>query len=269
MTDRAVGASRGRLAPTRYAFSYWMTNYRRTWRGTALSGVLEPIAFLAAMGLGLGAIVDDNGGGQSLGGYSYLQFLAPGLMAATAIQTAMFEGTYPVLGAIKWQRTYYAQLATALRVSDALRGHLAFVAFRIVTMAAIFLVVMAAFGAIDSPWGIAMILTSLLVGLAVATPVFAFAARQQTDSGFAMLFRFGLTPMFLFSGTFFPISQLPDLMEPLAWLSPLWHGVELSRGLALGGLAPVAALAHVAYLLVWVLGGYALALRSFTTRLVT
>jgi lipooligosaccharide transport system permease protein len=262
-----VRAARGG-SPTRYALSYWMTNYRRTWRGTALSGVLEPIAFLAAMGLGLGAIVDDNGGGQSLGGTSYLMFLAPGLMAATAIQTAMFESTYPVLGAIKWQRTYYAQLATALRVSDALRGHLTFVAFRIATMAAVFLVVMAVFGAVDSPWAIFMIPVSLLVGLAVATPVFAFAARQQTDSGFAMLFRFGLTPMFLFSGTFFPISQLPDLVEPLALLSPLWHGVELSRGLALGGLGAIPALGHVGYLLLWVVGGYLLALRSFTKRLV-
>jgi len=99
--------------------------------------------------------------------------------------------------------------------------------------------------------------------------VFAFSGRQQEDSGFAMLFRFGLTPMFLFSGTFFPISQLPDLVEPLAWLMPLWHGVELSRGVAEGAVSLLPALGHVAYLALWVVVGYALALRSFTRRLVT
>lgn len=250
------------------AFSYWMTNYRRTWRGTAITGVLEPVAFLAAMGLGLGAIVDANGD-AGLGGQSYLSFLAPGLLAANAIQTAMFESTYPVLSAIKWQRTYYAQLATSLRVADALGGHLLFVAFRIATMGSIFLVVMAAFGVFDSVWVLCTLPVALLVGLAVAAPVFAFSGRQQEDSGFAMLFRFGLTPMFLFSGTFFPISQLPDVIEPLAWLSPLWHGVELSRGVAVADLSLLPALGHVSYLLLWAVGGYLLALRSFTTRLVT
>lgn len=250
------------------ALSYWMTNYRRTWRGTAITGVLEPIGFLAAMGLGLGAIVDANGGGQSLGGHSYLAFLAPGLLVANAAQTAMFESTYPVMSSIKWQRTYFAQLATVLRVRDVLAGHLLFVAFRIVTMATAFFLVIAAFGVVETWWAVLSIPVALLLGLAVATPVFAFAGRQENDAGFAMLFRFGLTPMFLFSGTFFPVSQLPDLIEPLAWVTPLWHGVELSRGAALGGLPLAPAIGHVAVLLVWTVGGYALAMRSFTSRLV-
>jgi len=251
------------------AFSYWMTNYRRTWRGTAVTGVLEPVAFLAAMGLGLGAIIDANAPEGSLGGLRYLAFIAPGLLAANAAQTAVFDSTYPVMGAIKWQRVYYAQLATALRVGDVLRGHLAFVAFRIATMATAFFIVMVVFGVIDSPVAVATIAVSLLVGMAVAAPVFAFAARQEDDSGFAMLYRFGLIPVTLFSGIFFPISQLPDLIEPLAWAFPLWHGVELNRGVALGGLDVVPAVAHVGYLCLWIGVGYLLAIRAFTKRLVT
>ena len=261
-------AAERRSSPTLRALSYWMTNYRRTWRGTAITGVLEPVAFLAAMGLGLGAIVDANSGGDGLGGLSYLAFLAPGLLAANAMQTAMFESTYPVMGSIKWDRTYFAQLATSLRVTDVLRGHLAFVAFRIVTMATVFLVVMVGFGVVSSPWALLTLPVALLLGLAVATPVMAFAARQENDSGFAMLFRFGMVPMFLFSGTFFPITQLPDVIQPLAWFSPLWHGVDLSRGIVLGGLEAGLAVVHVGYLALWVVVGYVVAARSFTSRLV-
>ncbi len=266
LRDRA--SAERRSSPTLRALSYWITNYRRTWRGTAISGVLEPVAFLAAMGLGLGAIVDANSGGADLGQVSYLAFLAPGLLAASAMQTAMFESTYPVMSSIKWQRIYFAQLATSLRVSDILRGHLAFVAFRIVTMAAVFLAVMVGFGVVGSPWALLTLPVALLVGIAVATPVMAFAARQENDSGFAMLFRFGMVPMLLFSGTFFPITQLPQGIQPLAWLSPLWHAVDLSRGIVLGGLDAGLALVHVCYLALWILVGYVLAVRAFTSRLV-
>ena len=244
-----------------------MVNYRRTWRGTAITGVFEPVFFLAAMGLGLGTLVNSGSGSANLGGVSYLAFLAPGLLAANAMQTAMFESTYPVMGAMKWQRTYIAQIATALRPVDVLVGHLEFVVFRIATMASVFLVVMAVFGVVSSPGAILAIPVAVLLGLAFATPVFAFAIRQESDSGFAMLFRFGTVPMFLFSGTFFPISQLPDIIQPIAWLTPLWHAVDLSRDLALGDLDVGLAVVHVGYLLVWVAGGFLLALRSFNVKL--
>lgn len=251
------------------AFGYWMAQYRRVWRGTAISTVLEPVGFLAAMGLGLGVLVDNGTGTANLPGSGYLEFIAPGLLAATAMQSASFESTYPVMGAIKWNKQYHAMLATPLRVRELLAGHLLFAAFRFTISVSVFLVVIAAFGAVESPWAVLCVPVGVLTGLAFAAPIFGFAAMQENDSGFAMLFRFGIAPMFLFSGTFFPISQLPDWLEPVAWATPLWHGVDLCRDLTLGHPSLGASAVHVSYLTIWVVGGFVLALRAFQRRLVT
>ncbi|MGZ4594646.1 MAG: ABC transporter permease [Actinomycetes bacterium] len=251
------------------AFSYWLAQYRRTYRGTAISTILQPLGFLAAIGLGLGTLVDQGTGPEHLAGVSYLQFIAPGLLAATAMQTAAFESTYPVMGSIKWHRTYHAQLATPLRVVDVLSGHLLFVVLRLVISVTAFLGVMLVFGAISSPWALLALPVAVLTGAAHATPIFAFSAKQDNDSGFAMLFRFGIVPLFLFSGTFFPVSQLPDVLQPIAWVTPLWNGVSLCRELALGHPDLVSALLHLTVLTVWTVVGFVLAARVFERRLVT
>jgi lipooligosaccharide transport system permease protein len=240
--------------------------YRHFWRSSLISTVLEPVLFLAAMGLTLGVLVDRGPGLP--GGLSYLAFLAPGLLAAAAMQNASFESTYPVLGAIKWDKTYEAVLATPAGVRDILVGHLLYVAFRVGTSAALFLGVLVLFGAAASPLVVLALPAALLTGLAFAAPITAFAARVDNDTGFAALQRFLILPMFLFSGTFFPVSQLPAFFEWVAYVTPLWHGVALSRGLALGTLDAGSALLHVGYLLLWVVVGAVLALRSFRRRLV-
>jgi lipooligosaccharide transport system permease protein len=240
--------------------------YRHYWRSSLISTVLEPALFLAAMGLTLGVLVDRGPGLP--GGLSYLAFLAPGLLAAAAMQNASFESTYPVLGAIKWDKTYEAVLATPAGVRDILVGHLLYVAFRVTTSAALFLGVLVLFGAAASPLVVLALPAALLTGLAFAAPITAFAARLENDSGFAALQRFLILPMFLFSGTFFPVSQLPAVLEWVAYVTPLWHGVALSRGLALGTLDGAAALVHVGYLALWLAVGVGLALRSFRRRLV-
>ena len=251
------------------AFSYWLAQYRRTYRGTAISTILQPLGFLAAIGLGLGTLVDQGTGPEHLAGVSYLQFIAPGLLAATAMQTAAFESTYPVMGSIKWHRTYHAQLATPLRVVDVLSGHLLFVVLRLVISVTAFLGVMLVFGAISSPWALLALPVAVLTGAAHATPIFAFSAKQDNDSGFAMLFRFGIVPLFLFSGTFFPVSQLPDVLQPIAWVTPLWNGVSLCRDLSLGHPDLVSAVLHLTVLTVWTVVGFVLAARVFQRRLVT
>lgn len=251
------------------AFDYWRAQYRRTWRGTSISTVLQPLGFLAAMGLGLGVLVDDGGGTTSLGGVSYLEFLAPGLLAATSMQMAAFESTYPVMGAIKWNKQYHAMLATPLRVVDVLTGHLLWVTVRFLLNGAVFLVIMALFGAVDRSAALLCLPAAVVTGMAFAPAIFAFAATRENDSGFAMLFRFGIMPMFLFSGTFFPISQLPDWLEPVAYVVPLWHGVDLCRDLALGTSSWGSAAVHVGYLMVWCAAGFVAALHHFEKRLVT
>ena len=140
---------------------------------------------------------------------------------------------------------------------------------RLLVTTTVFLAVMFAFGAADTPWAVLAVPVGVLTGMAYAPAIFAFAATIQENSGFAMLFRFGIMPMFLFSGTFFPVSQLPDWMELVAWVVPLWHGVDLARDIALGTVGAGSAALHVAYLLAWVAGGFLLARRAFTKALVT
>ena len=228
-------------------FRYWLTNYRRTWRGSIYSSVLSPLLYLGAMGVGLGTLVDAHGT-ASLGGLSYLTFLAPGLLAAAAMQAAVEESTYPVLGSVKWRRTYYAATASPLRPADLFHGHLLFTAMRLAMNSAIFLAVMAAFGAVASPWALAALPAAVLTGLAFAAPVEAWVITVTKDTSLTLIFRFGLIPLFLFSGTFFPVTQLPAWLRPVAYVTPLWHGVALCRSLTLGTASLGGVLVHVAYL---------------------
>jgi lipooligosaccharide transport system permease protein len=248
------------------AFRFWLVNYRRTWRGTIYSSVLNPVLYLGAMGLGLGELVDSHGR-AGLGGVSYLAFLAPGLLAAQAMQTAVGESTYPVLASVKWLKTYQAAAATPLRPADVFAGHLLFTTMRLAMNCTIFLAVMAAFGAVRSPWVLAAVPAGMLTGVAFAAPIEAFAVTREKDQSFAMLFRFGMIPMFLFSGTFFPVTQLPVWIRPLAYLTPLWHGVALCRALSLGTAALPSALGHVAYLLAVAVIGVAVGARNYRRRL--
>src|SRR5713101_9303507 len=247
-------------------FRYWMTNYRRTWRGTVYSSVLNPLLYLGAIGIGLGTLVNKHGSAK-LGGISYIAFLAPGLLAAAAMETGIGESTYPVLGSVKWRRTYYAAAATPLRPSDLFHGHLLFTALRLVMNCAVFLAVMAAFGAVKSQWALATLPVAVLTGLAFAAPIEAWAITVLKDTSFALIFRFGMIPLFLFSGTFFPVSQLPGWAQPIARVTPLWHGVALCRSLSLGTATLGAALLHAGYLAALAGAGIAAGHRTYRRRL--
>jgi len=245
---------------------FWLTNYRRTWRGTIYSSVLNPVLFLGAMGLGLGTLVDAHRP-SGLGGVRYLVFLAPGLLAASAMHTAMGESTYPVLGSVKWLKTYQAAAATPLRPRDIFHGHLLFTAMRLAMNCSIFVAVMAGFGAVGSPWVLAALPVAVLTGLAFAAPIEAYAITRDKDQSFSMLFRFVLIPLFLFSGTFFPVSQLPGWLRPVAYATPLWQGVALCRSLSLGTATVGPALGHVAYLALVAAAGIAAGQRTYRRRL--
>ncbi len=245
---REVGWVAGPWEMAVRAFRWWLVNYRRTWRGSIYSSVLNPVLFLGAMGVGLGSLVDHHGTAR-LGGLSYLAFLAPGLMAASAMQTAVGESLYPVYSAVKWQQTYQAAAATPLRPTDIFRGHLMFTSMRLIMNMVIFLAIMGAFGVIRSPWMLAGVPVAVLTGLAFAAPLDAFAVtRKKNDQAFNVIFRFGMIPLFLFSGTFFPVSQLPAWIRPVAYATPLWHGVALCRALNAGAPDLLGALGHACYL---------------------
>jgi lipooligosaccharide transport system permease protein len=248
-------------------FEHELMVYRRSWRGTLFSTFLSPVLFLAAMGIGLGAFVDRSSP-EALGGVSYLAFLGPGLIAAQAMQTAAFESTYPVMAGIAWLKTFDAMLATPVRVRDVVIGKLLWIGARLTMVTGVFLVVMFLFGAVASSQAILSWPVAILTGLAFTAPIAAFSATQKRDNNFAALFRFGITPLFLFSGTFFPITQLPELIRPVAYITPLYHGVQLSRDLALGTGDAVSLLQHLGMLLAFIAVGVAACYVTFRRRLV-
>jgi len=248
------------------AFEYWLTVYRRTWRGSLFTSFLSPVMFLAAMGVGLGSLIDSHHG--DVAGVRYAVYLAPGLLAAAVMQTMVGESTWPVLGAIKWAKTYYAMLATPLTIPEMLYGHLAYIVLRALIVSTSFTIVTALFGLAHSVLGaILALFAAVLVGAAFAAPTFAFSASQQRETGFVLLYRFCIIPLFLFSGTFFPISQLPGALRTVAWVTPLWHGVSLCRDLALSRGSALVMLGHAAYLLAVTAIGIVLARRSLIRRL--
>ncbi|HEY8705012.1 MAG TPA: ABC transporter permease [Gaiellaceae bacterium] len=247
------------------SFEYWVYSYRRVWRGSVVTSIVGPVLYLTALGVGLGKLVNRGAGV----GVPYLDYVAPGILAATAMQLATFESAYPVMAAIRWTRQYFAMLATPLRTRDVLLGHQLYVAARLAVVAVIYLVVLAAFGALHSPYAILAWPAAILLGLAHSAPVSAFSAWLERDEGMNGLFRFVVMPMFLFSGTFFPVSRLPHVAREIAYATPLWNGVDLMRHLTLGTASLWPSLAHVAYLALWVAGGLVLASRMYARRLVT
>jgi lipooligosaccharide transport system permease protein len=247
------------------SYEFWVAQYRRSWRGTVVTSVVNPVFYLGALGVGLGTLV--NRAAQTPGGVRYLAFVAPGVLAATAMQIGTTEASWPVLGSIKWTRGYFAMLATPLGIRDIVVGHQLWMATRVVSSSAVYLAVIAAFGGIHSPYGVLALPACLLIGLAFSAPMAAYAATCERDSAFTAIFRFAIVPMFLFSGTFFPVSRLPAVLQWVAYATPLWHGVDLCRGLTLGTIGAPAALGHAAYLLAWAVAGFLVAQQTYRRRL--
>ena len=245
---------------------YYVTQYRRTWRGTIIGRFLSPLFFLLSMGLGLGALVDDRAGGVN--GMPYLHYVVPAIVATQAMWVAMGESTWPVLGHIKWDRGYHAMLATPLGIKDVLAGSFLALTLHLTLSTGMFIVIAALFGGFGSWLAVLSLPIAVLTGLAFAVPIYAFTAKQEGDSGFNILFRWVMTPLMLFSGTFFPIEQLPGWMQPVAWVTPLWHGVDASRQAGSGAIDPASFAAHLFVLVVFIAVGWLLAVRSFEGRLV-
>lgn len=251
--------------PSLRVLDYFLLLFRRTFRGTIFSGFLSPLLYLAALGYGLGSLVNHS---QGLDGVPYVQFIAPGILVATAMQIAVGDAAWPVLGAIKWQRQFHAMLATPVRVPDVVVGNIGGIVLRSLLSGTVFLAVAALLGAIPSWTGVLALVAVLLVTAAYAAPMFALSANAQTDISFTMVFRLGVIPMFLFSGTFFPVTQLPHWLQPVAYVVPLFHGSSLARDATLGTMSWGPDLFHVAYLLLWIVVGGWLAVRSLRRRMV-
>ena len=248
-------------------YDYWLTVYKRTWRGGVISSFATPLFYVVAMGVLLGGFIDADPD-ELEGATSYLAFIVPGLVAAHAMTIAVSESTYPVMGAIKWHKTFFAQLATPLAVRDVVNAFIGFGVFRLATAWAVCMLGLAAFGVFESWWGPVVAWASqVLVGTAFSLLAFGYSARLRSEEGFGVLFRLGVLPLTLFSGAFFPITNLGPVLEWVARLTPLWHGVSLSRMFCLDtvdwSLAAVNSLVLVALCVL----GWSWAVRGLDKRL--
>lgn len=239
--------------------------FAELWHAFAFSTFVMPVLFLAAMGLGLGGLVDDRPG--SVAGLSYLHFVTPGLLVASVMQQAAGESLWPVLGGVKWDHRYAAMVSSPLGPFDVFVGLLAWIAMRTVASAAAFLLVALVLGGLVSPWSVLALPAAVLCSLAFAAPLSAYAITRENDVPFAMIMRLGIVPLFLFSGSFFPIANLPGWAQPLAWFSPLWHAVELARHATTGSADWAGDAVHVAVLLAVIAAGTWAGQRTFTRRL--
>lgn len=249
-----------------HVFEYWFLRYRRTWRGTIVISVLNPLLFLVGVGVGLGHLVDRHTPAQ-MAGVPYASFFAPGLLAAAAMQTAFLESAYTAARSASPTGAYQDAVPTPLDPEQVMAGHLLYVAFRVFTSCAAFVVVMACFGLVSAARGAEVLLAATLTGLAFATPAAAWAVEvrvlRQTNTAFRMI----IMPLYMFSGSFFALSQLPAPIRLLIEALPLAQGIELCRSLALGtaGAGPTAA--HAAYLCVLAVLGFMLARTAYRRRL--
>jgi lipooligosaccharide transport system permease protein len=242
-------------------YRVWM----KLWRGLAFTTFVQPALYLAAMGVGLGKLVDAHSG--SVNGLTYLEFVAPGLLVASAMQLAAGESMWPVLAGVKWMRFYEGVISTPIEAGQIFGGFVMWTAIRAAIGSSAFLLVAALIGAIPSWWGVLAIPAASLTAAAFAAPIAAFSIMQETDVAFPMIMRLAVLPLFLFSGTFFPISQLPSALQPLAMLSPLWHGVELARDATTGTGNALAIVGHIAFLVACIAAGSWWGVRRFNRRL--
>ncbi len=254
-----------RAAPVRYVLERELITFRRFWRTTLFMHFVTPLLFLAAMGLGVGGLVRHHTG--DVHGVSYLEFIAPGLLAGFAVQSAAMGSTWAVLAYHKWMGVYHAAVTTPIESTDVLGGFLLWLAIRTAMQATVFLVAAGLLGGLISWWTPLAVPAAMLGSVAVSAPLAAWSITLDRDVGIAVMLRLGVMPLFLLSGTFFPIQQLPSWLRPAAWLSPLWHVVELCRGATTGSIGAGSVLAHVAVLLGWLVVGWLCAVRTFSRRL--
>jgi lipooligosaccharide transport system permease protein len=254
----------GPLIGTLRAVEYHWVWYRRNWRATVITSFLHPVLFLIALGFGFGSQVRPS---AATAGVSYVVFLVPALLVVTALQVASWESTYSIINSFKWEQNYWAVIATPVTPGQIFSGQLAWGALRQLGSTTMFLIVAAALGAVHGPGIVLAVPFAVLTGMAFSAPVIAWSATRDSAEAFSGLFRFVVLPMTLFTGAFFPVSQLPEWAHPLIWLTPVWHGIELARGAAFGSLEVLPALGHTGYLVALVSIGVLLGRRSFQRRL--
>jgi lipooligosaccharide transport system permease protein len=260
---RAVRFGAWRVAEYRfYSMSKWMS-------AVIANSLGNPILYLISVGLGIGALVDANGSAEGLGGVSYLMFVAPALLAAAAIQGVMDEVTFPTMAGLVWDKGFFAINSTSVSSKQIANGVMIVALSRGLFTSGIYLAILVAFGAVPLSSVLGLLASSMLAAWGWASIMLAVTVRLERDEGyFAIIARFVVAPMFLFSGTFYPLEQMPIFLQPIGWISPLWHATELGRNLSYGmPVEPVMLWVHIGYLAIMGVVGMALVYPKLAERL--
>lgn len=247
-----------------------MVRAMRAYGWTIVVGALgQPVVYLLGLVVGLAALIDApiSDGGVEV---SYLIFVAPALLMSATIAVASEEFTYPVMAGFKWRRYFFGFSASPLSPAQIATGVVFGATARMAVVSVAYVGLLYVFGAVpNAAWGWLSIFVGLLAGLAFGVPLMAYAASIEDDKGqFALVQRFVFMPMFLFSGTFYPLATLPIWLQPIGWVSPLWHAAELGRALTYGHeIAPWMVAVHLGYLALLTVVGYLVGRRLFQRRL--
>jgi len=263
----AVQARRAKRWGWWYYTEYRMRTMREYWQIIAGYGILMPVLYLLAMGLGLGSLVDSNTGGVQ--GVGYLMFVGPSLLVTSLVMESIGEGTYTIMDYFTWHRIYFGVASTPMTPKLIVAGEISAISLRMTLQAVLFWGILVVSGSTASGWSWLMIPIGVLAAMSFGAPLMAFSAtRERDDFSFSFIQRFIMMPMFLFAGTFFPLEFMPGYLQWIGWISPMWHGTELARAVSFG--APLSAgevVMHTGFLVALFAIGWVLAVAQYTRRL--
>lgn len=262
-------ATRARRWGWWYVAEHRIAHIRAYWITLLLTSLGSPFVYLLGLGLGLGVLIDQNQGGQGVGGVPYITFVAPALLLSAIMQGSASENTYGTYGGFKWSHWYPTQYAAPISPAQMVIGSQVGILARTSIAAFCYILIITLAGIAPFLRAIWLLPVAMLLSLAVGFAVTSWVATQTEDRGqLGFVERFVVTPLSLFSGTFYPLDVLPGYLHWIGWISPLWHAVELGRWAMYGADIPAWRLVvHVAFLVLLATITAAIAIRVFRRRL--
>jgi len=265
IVDPSISIKRGAL----YIAESRLRAMLNWWKSIIAFGLGNPTLYLLSIGIGIGSLVDKSLGANGIDHVSYLTFLAPALLATAGLQGALDEVTWPTLQGFVWDRTFFSMNATAISGKQVVNGVMLAAMVRCALQVFLYELCLLAFGAISWQSIPILLLVASTAGLGFSSLMLAFSASIKDDDGiFALVGRFIITPMFMFSGTFYPITSMPMYLQWIGWISPQWHATNLGRALSYGmPIEPWLLIIHWSVLIGMSVVGFSLAHRVFEKRL--
>jgi lipooligosaccharide transport system permease protein len=268
----ATELARAAAKPRRFG-AWYITEHKlramRAYQGTIIAtGIGTPLLYVFAFGVGLAVLIGANAGPEGVDGVPYLVFVAPALIAMAAVPVALEEFMFGILMGFKWNPIFTGMNAAPISGRQIIDGMFLFVVIRLAMTSIIYYLVLLVFGAVQPGWSVLIIPVAMLTALAFS-PVAAFTATITEDKGqFAVIQRVFILPLTLFSGTIFPLTQLPIFLQWIGWLSPLWHGSELGREISYGPNEPGwLTVLHLVFLFAVAIAGWQATVRIAIRRL--